>query len=50
MAKIREKDPEEAENYREKESVKKRKQRHTNNVVEEAGIKKLDPTNEKKEK
>ena len=49
MVKIREEDLKEAEKYWEKERVKKGKQRHANKVVKEAGIEKLNPTNEKKD-
>ena len=49
MAKIREEDLKEAEKYWDEERAKKRKQRHANKVVKEAGIKKLNPTNEKKD-
>ena len=49
MVKIREEDLKEAEKYWEKERVKKCKQRHANKVVKEAGIEKLNPTNEKKD-
>ena len=49
MAKIREEDLKEAEKYWDEERAKKHKQQHANKVVKEAGIKKLNPTNEKKD-
>ena len=49
MIKIREEDLKEAEKYWERERVKKHKQQHGNKIVTEAGIKKLNPTNEKKD-
>ena len=48
IAKIREDVPEEAEKYREKERVKNHKQQHTNKVVKEAGIQKLNITAKRK--
>ena len=41
IAKLRDKVPEEAEKYREKERVKKCKQQHANEIVKEMGIEKL---------
>ena len=49
VAKMREQNLEEAEKYWEKENVKKCKQQHANKVVKEAGIEKLNPTDEKKD-
>ena len=49
MAKIREEDTlKEAEKCYDKERVKKYKQRYANKIVKEAGVAKLNPTNEKK--
>ena len=41
ITKLRDKVPEEAEKYREKERVKKCKQQHANEIVKEMGIEKL---------
>ena len=49
ITKIREEGLKEAEKYWERERVKKNKQRHGNKIVTEAGIEKLNPTNEKKD-